>query len=1154
MPEEPFEISVPLPSVPPPKPPRPHPPMEKTAKKTDEAASDQVQPPEKRHPSEVEESIRLEMIEGIATQGVEGGRLADVGGKAVKEHLAFMEQQKDLLPLTNAVLSGQKLRLNPEGTLVPEERVGTSAERTGASEEAREAALALLQRFDEAEKHALQTKDAQYMRELFAALITNEWLAGAANHHPEVAEKLQQTAEMLLQKESEPSPGTLPTGVRWLQSVPPKTAVHTAIDQALDKTSRDISPEVPLQKIERLYGEVEQLRDDKKLLLTKSGLHVSQRQPNLLSYLSTRTGASAQAQKAAEDCLDRMADLAQFTSGHPNHRAKLKDSLLALGQSTWFQGVLRHHPETAKKFFETARVVCDIDQATLIQLGACVKDTETARLFSAHLAAVPTVQKLIGRSLLLSERLSGKEYTPTLGDVHEMAFLKRNIDALAATSQFPEELASLRSRFEQRIQIHAERALENLASFSHRRVVLALRDMIGLTSSPPVNEQLCVARDRCVDRYVASANESLAKAEDLEDIHAIFEEASQLKASADETTAKKFEPLLDQCRTLYEDRTAALVQTALSPVDLATEEGKVPVQQEAVHEFSLIMSRLTPEGQKKAYGSAGTQVLATLRQGKTKEARSFLKALSREELHELQLTIEDLPSSDEKTAALELIKQNEVLNGDRKVSIEETAEILLEALKNGDQRTACIRVLTRGEREQLRKTIETASQLAAGEFAVRQAEALEPHPSRDEALLLIRRENTRSFILMASNPEFLKSQMEQCTTEEERKELANAAQVSVFSLVNFAGNRTEIVDALDLLLQEDPPPIPHEQLGSFALRWTQAYQSILPPSKDADQFQRETDQIRERLVKMAQGLEKEGKTAPGEYKNLSKQLHQAASTFCKVSAGASLLPGQEPTIGVVQEAIKAHKSSETYTKAVNKLAQDLYQISAAIFMERSPGALSLATKNPAEVMDIKTATGITTYVATTILNQENPGTPQALADAQKAFVFWLDVAKESIRLGDYNTASAIAGALGSAAVERLILDKSTNTYLIGSSDAQKWEKLQTQINPANGYAAPRTAVHEHIEKHQRVIPPVLMPVAEVILCGEGGNDVRVLGNAIALVHECQKSLTPWTPQPQTTTVVQDIKLGEGFKQGAFDNEANTKSLKLRPRPSSPPRT
>ena len=238
-----------------------------------------------------------------------------------------------------------------------------------------------------------------------------------------------------------------------------------------------------------------------------------------------------------------MAKLAESAKDHPEYRDKLKNSLLALGQSSWFQGVLRHHPETAKKFFETARVVCDKDPGAfnaLIELSACVKDSETAKLFSDHIAVVlaqSTADSLINTSSSLSDRLNEEGYQPTLKDVHEMAVLKQSIDAFAATSKVPEAVARLRTLFEQQIQIHAEKALEDLESLQHSELVLALQDMIGLTSNPPVNEQMITLRDRCVDQYVASANESLARAETLEDIHDIFEKASQLRGSVDEASA-----------------------------------------------------------------------------------------------------------------------------------------------------------------------------------------------------------------------------------------------------------------------------------------------------------------------------------------------------------------------------------------------------------------------------------------------------------------------------------------------------------------------------------------------------------------------------------------------------------------------------------------
>ena len=456
-----------------------------------------------------------------------------------------------------------------------------------------------------------------------------------------------------------------------------------------------------------------------------------------------------------------------------------------------------------------------------------------------------------------------------------------------------------------------------------------------------------------------------------------------------------------------------------------------------------------------------------------------------------------------------------------------------------------VRGLSRRDREELQKAIEASPESKA----------------RKSALDIIRKENSRTAVLMAIDPEVLRKEVKG-RSEKEKTDLAEESKVSVYSLSKYAGSPGAVMIVLKELFQEDPPPISHDQLGSFALRWAQAHQRVTLPQKREDQgsFQRETEWIREKLAEMAQDLAyehrelaEENTEVPEEFKNLPEQLQQAASSFCTPSAEAALPPGQEPATRVVQDAIRAGKSSETYKGAVKWLANDLFQISAATFTARSPGALALAMKNPAEVMDVKTSTGLTTYVATTILDQENPGTPQALEGAQETFVFWLDVAEESLKRGDYNTATAIAGALGSGAVERLILDKSTNAYLIDPSDSQKWKKILAQINPERGYAAPRAAVQEHIKKHELIIPPVLMPVAEVMLCGEGEDVVRTLGNAISLVKECQDSIGAFMPQPQTTTIVGDIRLEEGFTQGNFDTKAYGKSLKLRPKPPSLPR-
>jgi hypothetical protein len=1325
--------------------------MEKTAEKTDEAASADIQPPGKHHPSEVEGRVRLEKIEEMATQRLEGGRLANVSGRDVREHLSLMEQQKHLLPLTNAVLSGQKLRLNPEGTLVPEERVGTSAERTGASEEARDAAIALLQKFDEANKHAFQVKDAQYMQELFSALITNEWLVGAANHHPEVATRLQQTAELLLRQQAETSTGPLTTGVRWLQSVPPDSPVHKAIDGAIgticfanadelralrlrnkgagttditdfnvgehvindlleqgisleeraaraewyvrlstaalaigdkatasaiargltavgvfrlldpeiegslyshltpagqeqfthilheqaqgnlplqvmpsatrrrapsspiartpeqsgrpflqrfsdttfvdftpeaqaarneehSRASRAILPESALRDIDRLSNEVTQLSTDKKLILTESGLRVSQRQPNLLSYLTTRTGASAQAQKTAEDCLNQMATLAQSTKDHPEHQDKLKKSLLALGQSTWFQGVLRHHPEVAKKFFETACVVYDNDSEAfnaLIELGTCVKDSETAKLFTAHISVVSarlTASSLISTSSSLSDRLNKEGYEPTLIDVHEMAILKQGIDALAATSQVPEEVERLRKVFEQQIQIHAEKALENPGSFSYKMTVLALRDMISLTSNPPVNEQMIALRDKCVNQYAASAKEELAAALDYEDVHAIFEEASQLKERIAGASAEKFEQVLNQCRAIYEERARALAQTALSPVDLATEEDEVPVQEEAVQEFSLVMSRLSPEGHKRTYEevrkliletlqqgkmkeaatflgalpkeelhnlnldmeTVGGLVLETLRQGKTKEAATFLSALPNERLHELRLAIEGQPSSEEKTAALDLIYRNEVLNGTRKVPIEETATILLEALKNGDQRTGCVRALSRAERAELQKILEEATEIPT-DLGIRQAAVPEPHPSRGEALSLIRRENTRTAILMANDPKVLKREMEQAKSKEDKRALAEEARVSIYSLSTYAEGREGVAIVLDELFKEVPPPIPHKQLGTFTLDWVRAHEQIplpLDSDKHREEFKAETARVQEKLSKISERLAEHPAT-----EELAIQLKKAADTFSAPPTFSPPTSGTKSASDLQGSAMKSERGSPEYTTAVDEISEDLFEFSAADFRSTSPASLA-AHENPSFAFSATNFNKVSQYVLKSILTQGGNDPDEKLKNARKSFVFWLDVAEECLKRGDLSTAQAILAALQNTSVSRLMFNQQSpnpldnpllgkdNKPCIDLSDVARLKKLHTQLSNVKSYKEARKWIEAQMAADKPVIPYIGMLMTDATFVRDGNKDktgklkpntIESMGKLVMQIQQFQDSVKKTSVRPQLHT-------------------------------------
>ena len=607
---------------------------------------------------------------------------------------------------------------------------------------------------------------------------------------------------------------------------------------------------------------------------------------------------------------------------------------------------------------------------------------------------------------------------------------------------------------------------------------------------------------------------------------------------------------------MYEKRAKALAQTALSPVDLATEEDKVPVQQAAVQEFSLVMSHLTPEGQKRTYEEVGPLVLGTLRQGKTKEATTFLSALPKEELHELKLAIEAQSDSEERTFALDLIKRNAVLNGYEKVSIEETATILLEALKAGDHRTACVRVLSRAEREKLREIIEGATETPT-DLGIRQAAVPEPHPSQDEALSLLRRENTRTAILMASSPEFLKKQMEQCATEKEKKALADEAQVAVFSLANYAGGRMEVMGALKLLFQENPPQIPHEQLGTFALRWAQAYRFIPLPQTEEDQgpFQRETDWIRERLDEMAQDLgsehielEEEGKEVLAEYKRLPEQLRQSAAEFCTTPTIPPLVPGKQKASDLQTRVLGMKRGSAEYKECVRTFSSDLFEASAAKFRSTNPAAMALE-KEAADAFSplINQFNQVSAYVCDSILKQST------LAEAHKNLVFWLDVAEESLRRGDYLTAQAIASGLGSPPISRLLYDANTQKFYIAAEEKNRVDKLCSQFNREGSFKLTREWTEKRLAAHQVVIPFVGVYSTDITFARDGNRDskgklkpvtIQLVGAAVAKTQQCLDTMGDLAHNPQQST---DLSTMITECKPLAPKESDAKSLRLRPR-------
>jgi hypothetical protein len=886
-------------------------------------------------------------------------------------------------------------------------------------------------------------------------------------------------------------------------SVKLTSEVQEALVATHKKASEQImAGEETVRDIGQLHTLSCSLRDNKKLTLTPEGLQTTERLPNFLSFLGTRIGASKGAYKAAANVLENMRSLAQKPGLSGSERILLQHALLALGQSKWFKGVLRHHPQVSALFFATAKAAAPATEEfrpMLLQLAGCVAGTKEAQDFAGYASGeCVTVERLEERMDTQAARIDDVYRTLSISEFNDLALLKKDLDAMAATatsSDIQERVQKLQDKLKdlsEYVRVHAETAMSNLEDGAEDVETLhdihtffdALRDLStpspvpgsraapkGEATSRSLVSGLDAARQRCMPFYLQVAHTVLEmkpvergghfayEEANFEDVYEMSEDLMTLPPQRDVTSeeAQTVSKVRAQCEEHFERLAFRLLETAFSGVDRATREN-------ALDEFEVCIARVPEEKRTQIY------------------ERFF------------PLTMGNILESD--------------------ATKFERGQLALPYFLRGlslQQRESIVTVLAKLPEEE----------------------------RRESTLEIVRQERMRTTIAMSCDPILLKREL-QGLPEDKAAALKDEARFAPLAITAYAATRGEVSSILLEMLSQPHEGIELQALGHFALVWARANLSAPPPAKESHRaaFEQDSQLIKQRLLLMSHAFEPINPS-------LASQLREVATA--EPSHTPQLTPGEISASATFESAIHCPQGSSERTTAVKLFAGDLFGISASLLRSINPAALA-AVEIPGEAVPGQTRyfNKLSAYVTGSILKDILPLTKveDRLTEIHNRARFWLDVANDLLERGDMHSAQAILAALANSSVSRLISDPQIS---------RRMKQLEDKTSAQSSYKVPRAWIRERLALGAPVIPYMGMFLTDTTFIRDGNigkpATIHLHGRVIEQVHQSQASLEVLPPQKQLTTLSSELPAAQ--EQSDHDYEL---SLQIRPRHSSPTKT
>ena len=378
-------------------------------------------------------------------------------------------------------------------------------------------------------------------------------------------------------------------------------------------------------QVQKLFGQLSSLGEDKKLVLTKSGdLEVSKQRRNLFSSLFRRTklkrtGASAKALKAADRCLQHIKDLSTSTGENP----ALRQSLLALVKSQWFRGVVHHHPEISGLLHKTVEQLrpdvsnsadCDNFTGFTAEFVSEIRDVKELSQLIKPLSSYGSPEELSRQIALISKKIDAAKFTAEVIQLSTLlAEIKRRIDSLAASS--PKEARPLYTELSLavgRLSRHSDAISRTIRDFleekSREGVYRLLSDALSLTTAPfespsssiNANPVIVLLRAECARAYGEKAAKAIQEASTAKNAGGMFAIAHEIhrlpKGCIDSDTREHISAVRKKIAL-------RLVEEALT-----VEDGQTQAWMEASIEFPSITEGLTEKERQELYTAAAAQI------------------------------------------------------------------------------------------------------------------------------------------------------------------------------------------------------------------------------------------------------------------------------------------------------------------------------------------------------------------------------------------------------------------------------------------------------------------------------------------------------------------------------------------------------------------
>lgn len=401
---------------------------------------------------------------------------------------------------------------------------------------------------------------------------------------------------------------------------------------------------------------------------------------------------------------------------------------------------------------------------------------------------------------------------------------------------------------------------------------------------------------------------------------------------------------------------------------------------------------------------------------------------------------------------------------------------------------------------------------------------------------LFKEANVRTLLTIAMDPKALLQEKNRSPSQKDF--LQETAQSAYISISSYASREQTLKVILDLVMSATPEQA--ENCSNFVKKWTLV--NTTPPLAAAE---------RETLLHVA--------------KELAVRTHNS-DIVEEITSPKIPLPPSIPIDGpkgslrqFIKMATTGEQVGPEFERVAKNIATDLRALSTSKFLSISPGAIP-SSKQAKDVLRPLIAFGnnVTDSVADFILESETP------AEAHKACVLLLKIAKISRENGDLASTAAVAQALSKIPVLRLLYEDtnklSPESCYLGPAFDSDFKSLLSLTSMTNdieidAYWKLTAAL---LENNSPTIP---LPVQSIGKLEKMGEEKSLISAGILPVHlpkmgkivetmmkqqEMVRKTTPEKPWPLTTDIGTEIERPK-INPKEREDGAYTQSYRLRPK-------